>query len=70
MAISVVILSSEKGRNTCTFIASSQEEADEAANVIDGEPKKKFLGVDTSEAAEYLGRAWQVMDEKWESGKR
>ena len=67
MAISVVILSSEKGRNTCTFIASSQEEADEAANVIDGEPKKKFIGVNTPEAAEYLGRAWQVMGDRWEA---
>ena len=68
MAIAIMILSTEKNRKTCTYIAASLAESMDALEVLtEGAETRKFLGVHTPEAAEYLSRAWKVMGEHWEA---
>ena len=66
MAIAVMILSDEGGRDTVTTIAASREEAEKAGEVLSRSPARKTLGIETEQAIKFIGRAWDVIGKRWE----
>lgn len=66
MAIAVMILSTEGGRNTVTTVAASASEAVEAEKVLGCCPERKHFGIETEQAIKYFARAWDVIGQKWE----
>lgn len=60
MALAVLILSTEGGRNSLTSISSSPEEAKAAKEALECEGK--FLRVDSEQSVKFMARAWQVME--------
>ncbi len=70
MALAVMIVSNEGGKDSVTTIAASREEAKEAAGVLARSPTRKTYGIETVTALKYICRAWQVMGEKWGCNER
>jgi hypothetical protein len=68
MAIAVMIVSTEGGRQTVTTIAASEEEAREAATALET-ARPRFLGIDSEAATKYTARAWEVIGQHWEESR-
>lgn len=61
MALAVLIVSTEGGKNTCSIISASEGEAAEALMAVKSKPR--FIGIDTEKATIYACRAWEVMEQ-------
>ena len=65
MAIALMIVSNEGGKESVTTIAASEQEAREAVGVLERGAGSRFLGVETENASKFIARAWEVMDKHW-----
>lgn len=70
MAIAILIVSNEGGKESVTTIAASESEAREAVGVLERGAGSRFFGVDTEAATAYTARAWEVMGQHWEKNKK
>jgi hypothetical protein len=70
MAIAIMILSNEGGRDAVTTIAPSKEAAREVVGIAKRATGTKFLSVSSMAAPIMLSEAYKVMGEQWEQGYR
>ena len=62
MALALLILSNEGGRDTITTIAANEQEANEAMGVLTRTTDSKFLAYSNPKAMDYVSRAWKVLE--------
>ena len=65
MALAMLIVSTENGRNSCSVISASEAEAAEALTAVKSEPH--FIGIGTEKAITYMARAWEVCGQHYEA---
>lgn len=70
MALAILILSTEGGRNSATMIGAGQQEAVAALDAVHAPSVYKFLDVGNPAAVRYVARAFDVLGEKVERRKR
>ena len=68
MALGIMILSTEGGKQTATMLAADKEEVKELAETFTI-PACKFInmGNEAETALRYYTRAWGVLGDKWEA---
>jgi hypothetical protein len=68
MALGIIILSTEGGKQTATMLAADKEEVKELAETFTI-PACKFINVgnEAETAMQYYCRAWEVIGNRWEA---
>ena len=70
MAMAIMILSNEGGKDAAVIVAASKEEAREVAGIAKRCAGAKFLGAETEEALRLAGDALADMGHKWEEAHK
>ncbi len=65
MAMAIMILSNEGGRDVATIVAASRDEAKAVAGIAKRATGAKYLGVETMAARKLIDEAILSMGEKW-----
>lgn len=66
MAIAIMILSNEGGKDAATIVAASKEEAREVAGIAKRCNGARYLGAETEEALRLTGDTLADMGRRWE----
>lgn len=66
MAIAIMILSNEGGKDTATIVAASRADAREVAGIAKRCNGARYLGAETEEALKLTGDTLAEMGRKWE----
>ena len=65
MAMAIMILSNDSGKDTATIVAASREDAKAVAGIAKRTTGAKYLGVETLAARKLIDEAVLTMGEKW-----
>ena len=66
MAIAIMILSNEGGKDAATIVAASKDEAREVAGIAKRCNGARYLGAETEEALRLTGDTLADMGRRWE----
>lgn len=70
MAMAIVILSNEGGKDKALIVAASREDAKAVAGIARKCTGSRYLGIDNPKAIECAAEAWDMMGRKWQEAHR
>lgn len=70
MAMAIVILSNEGGKDRALIVSASREEARAVAGIARRCTGSRYLGIETKEALSSISDAVALMGGKWEKAHR
>lgn len=66
MAMAIMILSNETGKDTATIVAASQEDAKEVAGIAKRATGAKYVGAETMAGGMLVSETMAALGKRWE----